>query len=75
MKLVALDLPGAHIVEIEPHVDERGFFARTWCAREFAEAGLPSELAQTNLSHTTEQWSIRGLHYQRPAEKVRSCGA
>ena len=39
MKLVALELPDAYIVELEPHVDDRGFFARTWCSREFAEAG------------------------------------
>lgn len=69
MKLVALDLPGAHLVELEPHVDARGFFARTWCSREFARAGLPAEIVQTNLSQTVERGAIRGLHYQRPPSR------
>jgi len=66
MKLVALALPGAHLVETEPHVDDRGFFARTWCSREFAGAGLPAEIVQTNVSQTAQRCTIRGLHYQRP---------
>lgn len=69
MKLVALDLPGAYLVELERHADERGFFARTWCSREFAEAGLPAEIVQTNVSHTRERGAIRGLHYQRPPSR------
>jgi dTDP-4-dehydrorhamnose 3,5-epimerase len=66
MKLDALDLPGAFLVELEPHVDERGMFARTWCSEEFAAAGLPSEIVQTNLSQTLLRGAVRGLHYQRP---------
>lgn len=66
MKLVALELPDACVVELEPHVDDRGFFARTWCSREFAEAGLPTAIVQTNLSQTQPRGAIRGLHYQRP---------
>jgi dTDP-4-dehydrorhamnose 3,5-epimerase len=69
MKLVALDLPGAHLVELEPHVDERGLFARTWCSREFTSAGLPAGIVQTNLSQTAERGAIRGLHYQRPPSR------
>ena len=69
MKLVALDLPGAHLVELEPHGDDRGFFARTWCSKEFEEAGLPAEIVQTNVSQTREQGTIRGLHYQTPPSR------
>ena len=49
MKLVRLGIPGAFLVEIEPVADDRGFFARTFCAREFAAAGLESRLVQTSL--------------------------
>ena len=69
MKLDALDLPGAFLIELEQHVDDRGFFARTWCSREFASAGLPAEIVQTNLSQTAERGAIRGLHYQRPPSR------
>jgi dTDP-4-dehydrorhamnose 3,5-epimerase len=69
VKLLALDLPRAHLVELEPHVDDRGFFARTWCSKEFAEAGLPSEIVQTNVSQTRQRRTIRGLHYQRPPSR------
>jgi dTDP-4-dehydrorhamnose 3,5-epimerase len=69
MKMKALDLPDAVVVELEPHADERGFFARTWCAREFEDAGLPSAIAQTNLSQTRQRGAIRGLHYQRPPSR------
>jgi dTDP-4-dehydrorhamnose 3,5-epimerase len=69
MKFVALELPDAFVIELEPHVDDRGFFARTWCAREFAEAGLPAAIVQTNLSQTQARGAIRGLHYQRPPSR------
>ncbi len=69
MKMKALDLPDAVVVELEPHVDERGFFARTWCSREFCEAGVPSAIVQTNLSQTRQRGAIRGLHYQRPPSR------
>lgn len=69
-------LPGAYLIEIEPHTDDRGFFARTWCQREFVEHGLVSEFVQASLSVTAAQGTIRGLHYQRPPYgevKVVSC--
>ena len=69
MKIVALDLPGAAVVELEPNVDDRGFFARTWCSREFEEAGLPSTIVQSNLSYTRMRGTMRGLHYQRPPSR------
>lgn len=69
MKFVALELPDAFVIELEPHLDDRGFFARTWCSREFAEAGLPAVIVQTNLSQTQARGAIRGLHYQRPPSR------
>jgi dTDP-4-dehydrorhamnose 3,5-epimerase len=69
VKIVALDLPGAAVVELELNIDDRGLFARTWCSREFAEAGLPSTIVQSNLSHTHLRGTIRALHYQRPPSR------
>jgi dTDP-4-dehydrorhamnose 3,5-epimerase len=69
MKFRVLDLPGAFLIEPQPHVDERGFFARTWCSKEFANAGLPAQIVQTNLSSTARRGTIRALHYQRPPSR------
>lgn len=59
-----LGLPGAFVVEPEPVVDERGFFARTWCRREFEARGLRADLAQCSVSFSTHRGTLRGLHYQ-----------
>jgi dTDP-4-dehydrorhamnose 3,5-epimerase len=69
MKFDALGLAGAFLVELEPHVDDRGFFARTWCSDEFAAAGLPAEIVQANLSENLLRGVLRGLHYQRPPSR------
>jgi len=66
MRLGATAIPGCMIVDIEPHRDSRGFFARIWCAKEFAAAGLPDRLAQSSLSRNTRRGTVRGLHFQRP---------
>ena len=59
-------LPGAYVIDLEPQVDERGFFARAWCAREFAARGLESRLVQSSISVTTRRGTLRGMHYQAP---------
>jgi dTDP-4-dehydrorhamnose 3,5-epimerase len=64
VKLVGLGITGAYLVEIEPLADDRGFFARTFCAREFAAAGLESRFVQTSLSFNPRRGTLRGLHYQ-----------
>lgn len=64
MKLVRLGIPGAFLLEIEPAADDRGFFARTFCAREFAAAGLAAQFVQTSLSVNPRRGTLRGLHYQ-----------
>lgn len=66
MKFEPLALPGAVLVQIEPHRDERGFFARTFCQEEFAEAGLPTRFPQANLSSNTLAGTVRGMHFQAP---------
>jgi dTDP-4-dehydrorhamnose 3,5-epimerase len=57
-------LPGAYLIQIERHEDERGFFARTWCQHEFEENGLNPSLVQCNLSHNARKGTLRGMHYQ-----------
>jgi dTDP-4-dehydrorhamnose 3,5-epimerase len=69
MRFEETPLPGAFVVEIEPHRDDRGFFARTWCAAEFAKAGLPSGLIQASLSHNAKRGTLRGMHMQLPPSR------
>ncbi|MEO7099858.1 MAG: dTDP-4-dehydrorhamnose 3,5-epimerase [Luteolibacter sp.] len=59
-------LKGAFIVELDKHEDERGFFARAFCAREFEEHGLCTQMVQANLSFSQKKGTLRGLHYQVP---------
>jgi dTDP-4-dehydrorhamnose 3,5-epimerase len=57
-------LSGAYVIDLEPLADERGFFARIWCAREFAARGLESRLVQCSISVNTCRGTVRGMHYQ-----------
>jgi dTDP-4-dehydrorhamnose 3,5-epimerase len=57
-------LEGAFIVDIERREDDRGFFARTWCSREFAAAGLDPHLSQCNISYNRQRGTLRGMHWQ-----------
>jgi dTDP-4-dehydrorhamnose 3,5-epimerase len=69
-------IAGAMVVGIEPHSDARGFFARTWCAREFAAQGLPAQFVQASISRNTRLGTVRGLHLQLPPSqegKLVSC--
>jgi dTDP-4-dehydrorhamnose 3,5-epimerase len=60
------ELPGVHLIDLERHEDERGTFARIWCAREFAAHELDTRLAQASLSANRRRGTLRGMHYQRP---------
>ena len=64
MKFTRLGIPGAFLVDLEPHGDERGEFARTWCAREFAAAGIADVPVQASLSWNPRRGTLRGLHWQ-----------
>ncbi len=64
MIFTELSLAGAFLIEPEPHRDERGFFARSWCRQAFASQGLNSELVQCNISFNRHKGLIRGMHYQ-----------
>jgi dTDP-4-dehydrorhamnose 3,5-epimerase len=65
-------LQGAFIIAIEPRADERGYFARSWCAQEFEVQGLTLNFVQSNLAVTRHAGTLRGLHYQvYPYEEVK----
>jgi dTDP-4-dehydrorhamnose 3,5-epimerase len=66
MKFHATPLPGAHTIELEKRGDDRGFFARFFCQREFEAAGLPFSVVQVNNSLTGKAGTLRGMHYQLP---------
>jgi dTDP-4-dehydrorhamnose 3,5-epimerase len=57
-------IAGAYLVELEKRGDERGFFARLYCEREFGAAGLPSRFVQINDSRSAHKGTLRGMHYQ-----------
>lgn len=65
-------LKGAFVVEPEKLKDERGFFARTWCKREFEAHGLNPNSVQCNISFNEKKGTIRGMHYQaKPFEEAK----
>jgi dTDP-4-dehydrorhamnose 3,5-epimerase len=65
-------LQDARLIELERRGDDRGFFARLFCEREFEAAGLVSGFAQANNSLTAKKGTLRGLHYQlAPAAEVK----
>jgi len=66
MRFVPTVLEGVVEVRAEPHADDRGLFARTFCAREFEAAGLSRVVAQANVSFNARAGTLRGLHFQRP---------
>lgn len=57
-------LKGAFVVEPERFADERGFFAQSWSAREFAEHGLDPRAAECNISYNLKKGTLRGMHFQ-----------
>ena len=66
------NLADVRLIELEPAVDERGLFARTFCTREFEAQGLQTSFVQHSISSTTRAGSIRGMHFQRhPHEEVK----
>jgi len=65
-------LKGAYIIDLERFIDERGFFARSWCQREFEEHCLNPRLVQCNISFNISKGTLRGMHYQvSPCEEAK----
>jgi dTDP-4-dehydrorhamnose 3,5-epimerase len=64
MIFIPTRLADAFLIDVERHSDERGFLARTFCEREFAEQGLPMRIVQSSTIHSPRRHTLRGLHYQ-----------
>ncbi len=72
MILIETKLKGAFIIEPERLEDDRGFFARSWCKREFEAHRLNPKLVQCNISFNKKKSTLRGMHYQvAPCEEAR----
>lgn len=72
MKFIETKLDGAYLIEPERLEDERGFFARTFCQREFEKHGLNFRIVQCNISHNKKKGTLRGMHYQvAPYEEAK----
>ena len=72
MEFLKTKLPGVFEIHIEAKPDERGFFARTWCQKEFESHGLAGKLVQSSLSFNKRKGTLRGMHYQiMPHEETK----
>lgn len=78
MKFAPSPLAGAFVIDLDPIADERGFFARSFCRREFAEHGLNPDIDQCSVSFNVARGTLRGMHFQvAPAaeDKLVRCTA
>ncbi|WP_020592690.1 dTDP-4-dehydrorhamnose 3,5-epimerase family protein [Kiloniella laminariae] len=76
MKFLSTDIKGLFLCELEPISDERGFFSRAFCGKEFSEKATDFTVSQINLSGNVNRGTLRGLHYQGvpvPDPKVVRC--
>jgi dTDP-4-dehydrorhamnose 3,5-epimerase len=76
MTFLETKLPRVVELQLEPKTDERGFFARSWCQREFEEHGLNPKIVQCSVSFNERRGTLRGIHYQadpHPEAKVVRC--
>ena len=72
MIFIEIQLKGAFLIELQRLEDERGFFARSWCKREFDQHGLKSKFVQCNISFNRKRGTLRGMHYQsEPYEEIK----
>lgn len=72
MKFLEAAIRGVFEIQLEQHFDHRGFFARTWCHKEFEDHCLNSRLVQCNISFSTRKGTLRGMHYQTaPHEETK----
>lgn len=76
MRVLRVGDSDARLIEPVLHADERGSFARSWCAESFAAAGFAFTPLQGNVSLTRGAGTLRGMHFQRdprPDPKVVRC--
>ena len=65
MKFTEIYLKGAFVIEVDKLEDDRGFFGRIWCEKEFKKNNLNTNIVQSNVSLSLKKGTIRGLHFQR----------
>jgi dTDP-4-dehydrorhamnose 3,5-epimerase len=65
MKFTETTLKGAYIIDLEPHIDHRGYFSRSFCANEFKKVGLETNMVQSNISFSKDKHTLRGMHFQK----------
>lgn len=76
MIIKPLQIKDAYLIQREPNIDERGYFVRTYCEKEFHNAGINMKIRQMNLCANKERYTLRGLHLQKgeySEDKVVSC--
>jgi dTDP-4-dehydrorhamnose 3,5-epimerase len=66
MRFSETPLGGAYLIELDRVEDERGFFARSYCADELAAQGLTAAMSQCSLSFNAKAGTLRGMHFQAP---------
>ena len=66
MIFIETKLKGAFILDVDRREDNRGFFARVFCQREFAMHGLKPLIAQANVAFNKKKGTLRGMHFQFP---------
>jgi dTDP-4-dehydrorhamnose 3,5-epimerase len=65
-------ISGVWLIDLDRKIDNRGYFARTWCREEFAEHGLSTDLVQTSVSFNVRKGTLRGMHWQAaPHEEIK----
>jgi len=69
MKFTATPLAGAYLVDVQPFSDDRGWFARVYCKREFGQIGHEKEWVQMNHSVSYLKGTLRGMHFQHPPHR------
>ncbi len=72
MEFIKTPLGGTFVLEMERLDDDRGFFARSWCKKEFESHGLNPDLVQCSVSFNKRRGTLRGMHYQvKPYEEAK----
>lgn len=72
MLFIETKIKGAFVIELEKYSDDRGFFSRAWCQKEFKEQGINSQFVQANIGFSKNSATIRGIHYQiAPFEEAK----
>lgn len=69
MQFIKTPLSSAYLIELQKREDERGFFSRVYCEKEFQDLGLESKFVQVNNSLSMVPGTLRGLHYQLPPKE------